>query len=133
MQGILPSNFHSTSKSATINIEINIQTMKNLTILSFSLLLLAACNSAPTDTPAEVSMESYTLEQVAEHGDQESCWTTIDGTVYDLTDWISKHPGGAGNILKICGIDGTETFRGQHGENQQQANVLEGYEIGTLE
>lgn len=107
--------------------------MKNLTILSFSLLLLAACNSAPTDTPAEVSMESYTLEQVAEHGDQESCWTTIDGTVYDLTDWISKHPGGAGNILKICGIDGTETFRGQHGENQQQANVLEGYEIGTLE
>ncbi len=75
----------------------------------------------------------YTLEEVATHALQEDCWTTIRGAVYDLTTWVSRHPGGENPIVSLCGIDGTERFEKKHGDskNAQAAIVL--LKIGTLE
>ncbi|RMF05134.1 cytochrome b5 domain-containing protein [Candidatus Woesearchaeota archaeon] len=73
-----------------------------------------------------------TLAEVAAHDNAQSCWTAINGKVYDLTDWISQHPGGAGNILKLCGIDGSSAFMGKHGGNAKAKSTLENYEIGVL-
>lgn len=74
----------------------------------------------------------YTSAQVALHATGTSCWTIIDGSVYDLTEWIKKHPGGASAILKLCGRDGTEIFHGQHGTAAAQANILATYKLGSL-
>jgi cytochrome b involved in lipid metabolism len=74
----------------------------------------------------------HTMEEVAAHGSSESCWTVIDGHVYDLTEWIKMHPGGSRAILGLCGKDGTTAFRGQHGQAQQQADILITYRIGAL-
>jgi cytochrome b involved in lipid metabolism len=89
--------------------------------------------SADTNTGASASgTESYTMAEVEEHGDDASCWTVIDGGVYDLTRWISQHPGGQAAIESICGIDGTAAFRGQHDHAQEQENILATFKIGTL-
>jgi cytochrome b involved in lipid metabolism len=83
--------------------------------------------------PAEQTTEkTYTLAQVAEHKDVASCLTAIRGTVYDLTAWISKHPGGDKNILKLCGIDGTSAFEGKHGGQENPENALKGFAVGSL-
>lgn len=76
--------------------------------------------------------KTFTMDEVSVHSTEASCYTVIRGTVYDLTAWISKHPGGDKNILKLCGIDGTTAFVGQHGGSEKQENVLAGFEIGTL-
>lgn len=73
------------------------------------------------------------MEEVATHNNQDSCWSVVDGKVYDLTDWISNHPGGAGNILKICGIDGSEEFSEQHDGNAQAEGRLDSFYLGDLE
>jgi len=75
---------------------------------------------------------TYTLDQVKKNNSKENCWSVIRGKVYDLTNWIDKHPGGADKILNICGKDGTEFFVKQHGGKEMPENALKNFEIGVL-
>lgn len=81
-----------------------------------------------------IAMETttYTMAQVAQHNDATSCWSAIDGNVYDLTSWIDQHPGGDKNILKICGIDGTSAFNSKHGESAKAQVKREEFLLGAL-
>lgn len=86
-----------------------------------------------TSTPVEQPATSgYTGAQVALHNSESSCWSIIGGAVYDLTPYIKKHPGGARNILKICGKDGTSAFEGQHGGESKPEAILANYKLGNL-
>ena len=76
--------------------------------------------------------ESYFIADVASHRDATSCWTAISENVYDLTPWISKHPGGKEAILSICGIDGTKAFTAQHGGQAKPEAELRSFFIGKL-
>ena len=72
------------------------------------------------------------LETVALNDSEDSCWAVINGNVYDLTDWISSHPGGASRIIGLCGIDGTSQFEGQHGGSAAAESALAGYLLGAI-
>jgi len=86
-----------------------------------------------TSTQSEKTEEKfYTMEEVAKHNSRESCWTVIRGEVYDLTQWIDKHPGGADKILALCGKDGTQAFEKKHGGQEKPEKALEQFEIGKL-
>ncbi|QVQ50919.1 cytochrome b5 domain-containing protein [Spiractinospora alimapuensis] len=119
---------------------------KRLTVVAAAVLLVAACGTegADQETPDTDGSEAnapdsdpenteLTLEAVEANDSEESCWTVIDGVVYDLTDWISQHPGGANRILGLCGTDGTERFEGQHGDNPGPTNQLQEFELGPVE
>ena len=88
--------------------------------------------TSTTTTSTGGSGTTYTMAQVATHRDAISCWTIIDGNVYDLTKWIPQHPGGEQAILSICGIDGSAAFHGQHNDAKRQADILATFKIGTL-
>jgi cytochrome b involved in lipid metabolism len=89
--------------------------------------------STATDTPSTTqSGTSYSLADVAQHNSSSSCWSAINGKVYDLTSWINQHPGGPDKILAICGIDGSSAFNAQHGGQSRPANELAGFLIGDL-
>ena len=86
-------------------------------------------------TPVSVPVSttpSYTLADVSKHSNATSCWSAINGNVYDLTSWINQHPGGPEAILSICGVDGSAAFNDQHGGQRRPANELAGFMIGTL-
>jgi cytochrome b involved in lipid metabolism len=89
-----------------------------------------------TDTPStdEGMAEGLVLtaDQVAMNDSEESCWTIVNGSVYDLTDWVSKHPGGSSRILQLCGTDGTSLFEGQHGGSSGPESTLDSYLLGPL-
>lgn len=74
----------------------------------------------------------FTLAQVAEHGTAASCWAAINGDVYDLTDWIGRHPGGPSAIRSICGTDASVAFNNRHGAEDEPNQALDGFEIGVL-
>ncbi len=83
--------------------------------------------TSPTPKPSGI-----TMAQVATHNSPASCWSVINGSVYDLTSWIPNHPGGEKAITQLCGIDGSEKFNRKHGGAAKQATVLAGFKIGTL-
>jgi hypothetical protein len=83
-------------------------------------------------TQATPAPSGITSADVAKHGTRESCWSIVNGSVYDLTSWIPNHPGGEGAILRMCGTDGSAGFNRQHGGAAKQATILAGFKIGTL-
>ena len=42
-------------------------------------------------------------QQVTEHNSRESCWVIVSGEVYDVTEFLDDHPGGAASILRCAG------------------------------
>ncbi len=88
----------------------------------------------PTPTPtAEVTTQSgYTMDKVRQNNSASSCWSIINGNVYDLTKWINSHPGGKSAITGICGRDGTSSFNGKHRGDGGPASILSGYLLGPL-
>jgi hypothetical protein len=66
---------------------------------------------------------SYTLAEVAQNNSRSGCWTVINGFVYNITDYIKRHPGGEAAISKICGVDGTAIFNNMHGGAAAAAGV----------
>lgn len=91
-----------------------------------------AQNNTNTTNQSDPKVPGFTLSQIEAHKDASSCWTAINGSVYDLTSWIPKHPGGAEAILWLCGKDGTEAFNKQHGGSNKIAKVLGGFKVGLL-
>lgn len=91
-----------------------------------------APQASPSASPSSAATGSYTMAEVAKHATAASCWTAIDGKVYNLTDWITRHPGGKRAILGLCGIDGSSAFNAQHGGQGRPAAELEQFLLGTL-
>ena len=84
-------------------------------------------SATPTPTIA-----GYTMERVKANNSAQKCWSAINGQVYDLTTWISSHPGGASAITSMCGTDGTTAYINQHKGQTQPASRLAGYLLGPL-
>jgi cytochrome b involved in lipid metabolism len=90
-------------------------------------------SSTPTPTPVVTpSPTGYTMAQVKANNTAKSCWSVIDGYVYNLTNWINSHPGGSGAILFLCGTDGTNAFKAQHENQSKPAVRLDSYRLGPL-
>jgi cytochrome b involved in lipid metabolism len=41
--------------------------------------------------------------EVAKHSGKNDCWIVLDSKAYDVTNFLSEHPGGAPIILKNAG------------------------------
>jgi cytochrome b involved in lipid metabolism len=82
--------------------------------------------------PAE---PGYTLSKVARHDAPDDCWMAIEGAVYDLTDYVPRHPAPPRVITEWCGREATEGMRtkGDDSDHSERAwRQLERYRIGTL-
>jgi L-lactate dehydrogenase (cytochrome) len=84
-----------------------------------------------------------TLEEVAKHNTKDDCWTIIKTSVYDITEYIPRHPGGS-EIILACGTDGTSLFTSRTTSDDQvvgsgephsssASRQLEDYFIGVTE
>jgi hypothetical protein len=82
-------------------------------------------------TPTTTS-NALTLARVKANNTASSCWSIINGNVYNLTTWISGHPGGKSAITSLCGIDGTSAFNSQHRNESKPESRLTGYLLGKL-
>ena len=76
-------------------------------------------------------LPEYSLDQVAQHCSLDDCWIVIFDKIYDVTDFLSEHPGGEYIILESAGRDATIPFRGsRHGKDSYL--LLTKYLIGIL-
>lgn len=92
----------------------------------------APAQGASQDGAAAAPETSFTMADVAAHASSASCYTAIDGVVYDLTPFISRHPGGVAAISTLCGIDGTAGFKQMHARDRKPQNELAQLRIGVI-
>ena len=68
-----------------------------------------------------------TRSEVAKHTTINNCWVIINDNVYDVTEFLKKHPGGAKIILAHAGRDATEAFESFHKAEIIDQNLGPGY------
>ena len=62
---------------------------------------------------------TVSVSELAQHSSETDCWVVYQEKVYDLTSWLTKHPGGVGAISSYCGTQGFEqTFINKHGNSK---------------
>ncbi len=98
----------------------------------FSAAPAMAVNTTVIKNPGSSGL-TLTPAEIAQHSSSGSCWVVISGKVYDLTSYLSIHPGGAGQILPYCGSDGTTAFATKNSgapHSSLATSLLNAYYIG---
>lgn len=73
--------------------------------------------------------------EIAKHASATSCWVIINGKVYDMTQHVNGHSGGAQAILSSCGKDGSVAFNTKGGDGRHSSSAvsfLASFYIGEL-
>eukprot|EP01114_Cavostelium_apophysatum_P022215 TRINITY_DN796_c0_g1_i3.p1 TRINITY_DN796_c0_g1~~TRINITY_DN796_c0_g1_i3.p1 ORF type:complete len:191 (-),score=26.92 TRINITY_DN796_c0_g1_i3:64-636(-) len=77
------------------------------------------------------SLTYYTRKQVSYHNKLDDCWIIISGRVYNVTDFVKQHPGGA-VIAKNAGKDSTYDFENIGHSGWVQWDYMQRFYIGEL-
>jgi cytochrome b involved in lipid metabolism len=85
----------------------------------------ATAESAKDDLPI------FTLDEVSYHDTPNDCWMIIYDRVYDVTSFLSEHPGGDEIMLEYAGRDATLAFRSV-GHSSMAETLLKPFLMGIL-
>lgn len=117
--------------------------MRTLKILGILLVLLfiAGCQQSNSNTE-NIAKNTATNEEVIKitssdlstHSTGEDCWVGYKSKIYDVTEFLQKHPGGANAIIPYCGTseEFTKAFEGKHGISKIAVLEKEGIYKGDL-
>ena len=88
----------------------------------------------PHAAPGVLGGGFYDASEVALHTTPErGQWLTVNGTVYDMTEFLALHPGGPRIIVENLGMDATREYEAVlHHENSEIDATLAMYKIGSI-
>lgn len=97
---------------------------------------ILTANTVNQNTKAEDDTVKYSLFDVEMHSSADDCWIILHGKVYEVTDYISFHPGGS-SILTGCGHDAADLFEdrpnGSGSHSDRARDISLDYLIGDLQ
>lgn len=106
-----------------------------LGIISLVIIGLIIIHAAPAQT-VQNNRSTISMNDFTRHNTAGDCWIRINGSIYDVTNFLNEHPGGPERILPFCGgMEATDAFatkggRGTHSSRADQ--LLQNLFIGTL-
>jgi fatty acid desaturase/predicted heme/steroid binding protein len=94
---------------------------------------LGVCVKKPSPKSAFLNPDrAVTWQELAEHNAADSAWIAVDGAVYDVTEFVDRHPGGREMLLLSVGREATDLFNSYHPFTDAPRAVLHKYRIGKL-
>ncbi|RYP84551.1 hypothetical protein DL770_005205 [Monosporascus sp. CRB-9-2] len=74
-----------------------------------------------------LTLPTLTQAEVESHNTKKSCYVTVGTNVYDVTDFLDSHPGGADLVLQWAGKDITEILKDEdsHAHSETAYEVLD--------
>jgi cytochrome b involved in lipid metabolism len=75
--------------------------------------------------------KEYSTQEVAAHTKSSDMWMVIHGKVYNVTDFVSEHPGGEEIMMEQAGQDATESFE-DIGHSKDAKDILQTMLIGVV-
>ena len=68
---------------------------------------------------------------LSKHQTQDDAWMAIGGCVYDVSNFLEQHPGGAEVLLAVAGTDATVAFR-EVGHSKKADRMLARFKVGEF-
>lgn len=62
----------------------------------------------------EVEKKYITSDELKQHNKPGDLWISIQGKVYNVSDWVKEHPGGDTPLMNLAGQDATDAFIAYH-------------------
>ncbi len=95
-------------------------------------------NSSSQNTPTQpltTNAQKVTLSELNKHTQLTDCWVAYKSKVYDITNWLPKHPGTAQVILPYCGTaqEFEQAFTQKHGTKKASLLMKVGVFIGDFQ
>jgi len=103
--------YNNPTQTNTVKTNITATTLTSTKKISVTNIVPNNTNTSPNKTDVSVSNTStYSIAEVSTHNNETSCWTIINGKIYDITSYIYSHPAGVNKILQGCGVDATKMY-----------------------
>jgi len=83
-----------------------------------------------TPQPIRSKSDALTWEELERHNVKGDCWLAVRGKVYNVTSWVSNHPGGEDTIVLNGGRDATILFEIYH--PTKVYSMLSKYYVGDI-
>jgi cytochrome b involved in lipid metabolism len=81
-------------------------------------------------------MESFEISEIQSHNKLDDAWIILDGSVYDISDYLEdeSHPGGIILLQEHLGSDISHIFTDEkiHEHSSDAFKLLEFYKIGIV-
>lgn len=77
--------------------------------------------------------KTFTYQEIQQHRSKESCWVALYGDVYDVTSFLSDHPGGSKIILQLAGTDATEEYDPIHPPGTLEESLPASAKLGSID
>lgn len=78
-------------------------------------------------------MAKIECAELAKHNSRQSCWLAIHGEVWDATNFLEQHPGGANLILKLAGEDASDEYGLFHNPDLVRETLGSNARKGTID
>ena len=85
---------------------------------------------SPSDYAIKDTNVAYTISQVRESRRK---LVVYGDNVYDISSWISKHPGGETVLKQYAGMDITDAFRAYHAKDGTAMKTLKTLRAGFVD
>lgn len=117
------------------------QQSKNSKVLAVSVASMAAAAAsyflvqpslANDEAVAAPSDRKIPVEEFVKHNKADDCWITVNGNVYDLTDFIDMHPGGTTPLIQNAGHDATVLYNKIHPKGTIENFLPKEKQLGVL-
>ncbi|OAG29466.1 hypothetical protein NEDG_00599 [Nematocida displodere] len=86
----------------------------------------------PSRGSKETNKKGYSWAEIKQHASRESCWIVLGGEVYDVSQYLKRHPGGAQILLENAGRETLGLFNAVHPWVNYRALLREAF-IGRVQ
>ncbi|CAB4025555.1 cytochrome b5 type B [Paramuricea clavata] len=73
----------------------------------------------------------FTLKEISKHNSPGNIWIVVHGKVYNISKFITEHPGGEIPLFDKAGEDATEAFD-NIGHSEEAKHLMKEYYIGDI-
>lgn len=63
-----------------------------------------------------MSEKQFTPSEVSKHNKEKDMYIIVDSDVYDVSEFVNEHPGGAKILKRVAGKDASKQFWKYHNE-----------------
>ncbi|KAK2165373.1 hypothetical protein LSH36_51g03067 [Paralvinella palmiformis] len=81
---------------------------------------------------ASLAVQELPWEDIKKHNTKTDAWIVIDGSIYDISNWAKKHPGGRKIISNYAGEDATEAWCAFHTDKNYASKFLKSILVGKV-